>query len=322
MRSNRSSVRNFSDSPAYSPGLEHMVKIDIISGFLGAGKTTFANLLLRYYMDSGLRPVYIVNEAGQTVLDADVIKADGFEAVEIKGGCVCCTVKNDVSAAITKVIDTFAPTNIVFEPSGIFVFDNFFDILKQPAINKRSELANVITIVDSVNFSFSKAVYGSFIYNQIKNAPVLLLSKLEKTKYDVDEILCDIKNINPDAFVISKIWSDWVTADFELLLNRQKTAGLRFKAHHHNNLRLVTVKLDTAFSQNAFDSFILACKSGVFGDIYRVKGIVMVEEQAVLLNIALQDTGVKKFNGMSEPALTFIGQTINEKEILAFLKAC
>jgi len=77
-----------------------MIKLDIISGFLGAGKTTFCNKILRHYLDCGLRPVFIVNEFGKTSLDAEIIKADGFDALEIEGGCICCTLKDDIAASV------------------------------------------------------------------------------------------------------------------------------------------------------------------------------------------------------------------------------
>ena len=296
-----------------------MIKIDFISGFLGAGKTTFANMLLRYYMDSGLRPVFIVNEFGKTGLDAEIIKADGFEAIEIEGGCICCTLKDDIVAAIIKVIDAFSPTNIVFEPCGIFIFDNFFDILKDPAINKKCRLSSIITVVDGVNFSSSKALYGSFIYNQIKNATIILLSKLEKTKNSVDEMICDIKNINPDAFIISKIWAEWDVKDFEHLMKQQNGVSTEHCAHHHNNLCSITVELERSFTQDKIDELIACCKSGAFGNLCRVKGIVLTETQPVLLNIAMQDVTLKNFNGISKPSLTFVGQTVNEVEINRFL---
>ena len=306
-----------------------MIKIDFISGFLGAGKTTFSNMLLRYYMDCGLRPVFIVNEFGETGLDAEIIKADGFEAIEVEGGCICCTLKDDITAAIVKVIDTFSPTNIVFEPCGIFIFDNFFDILKDPAINKKCELSSIITVVDGVNFSFAKALYGSFIYNQIKNATIILLSKLEKTKSSVDELICDIKNINPDAFIISKIWTTWDVKDFEHLMELQKGVSNEHRDHHHSNLNSITVELEKPFTKDKIDKLVDCCVSGAFGNLCRVKGAVLVEKQAVLLNIAMQDVTMqdvtmqggtlKKFNGLSKPALTFIGLTVHEKKIIEFL---
>ena len=124
-----------------------MVKIDLISGFLGVGKTTFANMLLRYYMDHGKKPVYIVNEFGETGLDADIIKADGFEAVEVFGGCICCTLKNDITIAIDDVIKTFSPDIIVFEPSGVFIVDSFYDILKDETIEDKCEQGNSVRVV-------------------------------------------------------------------------------------------------------------------------------------------------------------------------------
>ena len=318
-----------------------MTKIDIISGFLGAGKTTFANMLLRHYMESGLRPVYIVNEIGESGIDAEVMKADGFHAVEVEGGCICCTLKGDIANAMAKVMDTFSPTNIVFEPSGIFIFDNFIDILRN--FENRCVLGNVFTIVDSINFPFSKAAYGSFIYNQIKNAAVIILSKLERAKNyaknheeinqgidginkingkingkinEIDEILCDIKNINPNVFIMSKIWAEWDKEDFEILLSQEKPLHMNHHAHHHNDFKSLTVKLTKPFTEEEIDNFISSCTAGAFGDLCRVKGVIMLQQQPMLLNIAMQDTVMKKFSAVSNFAITFIGQAVDEEKIL------
>jgi len=297
-----------------------MIQVDIISGFLGAGKTTFANILLRHYLAFGLRPVYIVNEIGQSGVDAEVIKAEGFEAMEMEGGCICCSLKTDIAAAMLEVIDRFSPTNLVFEPSGVFIFDDFFDILKQPAIAERCTLGKVFTIVDSVNFSLVKAAYGSFLYNQIKNAGILIVSKLERSPHDPEELLCDIKNINDKAFVLSKIWTDWDGSDLEHLLSQQAFPYSNHRAHCHSDFTAFTVKPERAFSKDGLDSFVEACKSGAFGRLCRVKGIVERGEQAMLLNIAMQDCVLKAFRGIAEPTVTFIGQEINTEEILNFLK--
>jgi len=296
-----------------------MVKIDLISGFLGAGKTTFANMLLRHYMDKGLKPIYIVNEFGKTGLDAEIIKSDGFEAIEIEGGCICCTLKDDISSTILNVIDVFSPTNIVFEPSGIFIFDNFFVMLKEPNIRQRCELGNIITIVDSINFSFSKATYGGFIYNQIKNAPAIVLSKLEKTTHSADDVICDIKNINPGTTVISKVWDSWNAEDFSHLLSQEKDSHISYQAHNHSSLRSITIKPQISFTQKELDQFLARYKAGIFGELYRVKGIITHEKQPMLINIAKDDITLEKFKGIAESTLTFIGQTINKDEIYSFL---
>jgi len=297
-----------------------MTKLDIISGFLGAGKTTFVNKLLKYYIDSGLKPICIVNEFGQTGLDARIIESSGFTAVEMEGGCICCTLKDDISVAIMQVIETFSPDRIVFEPSGIFIFDNFFDIAKSEELKNKCEVGNVITIVDSVNFEFSKTTYGSFIYNQIKNAPAIVLSKLEKqANCDINELICDIKNINPDVFIAAKAWDDWDSADFELLLSQKNLPNKEHHAHHHSHLHSITIKPDTIFTRDKLNRLIALCGDGTFGDICRAKGILNVDGELILLNIAMQDVTITPFKGSSEQTLTFIGNSVNEDEVREFL---
>jgi len=296
-----------------------MTKLDIVSGFLGAGKTTFVNKLLRYYMGLGLKPVCIVNEFGQTGLDRQIIEADGFSAIELEGGCVCCTLKDDVATSILQVIEAFSPTNIVFEPSGIFIFDNFFEILKSEELKNKCQIGSVITIVDSVNFSFAKAMYGSFIYNQIKNSPAIALSKLEKPeRQDIDGLICDIKNINPNAVVTSKVWSEWSSADFEGLTNLGAPSE-EHHAHHHSFLKTVTLNPTKPFTRERFDELVKKCVSGKFGEICRAKGILNVDGEQILLNIALNDVTITPFKGSNPQTLTLIGDRVKLKKVDKFL---
>lgn len=298
---------------------EKMIKIDIVSGFLGAGKTTFSNMLLRYYMDLELRPVYIVNEFGEIGLDADIIKAKGFEAVEIDGGCICCTLKDDIATAIIEVINTFSPTNIVFEPSGIFIFDNFLDIFKETEIADNCEIGSVFTVVDSINYAFSKATYEGFIYNQIKNASIIVLSKLERSKCDVDEIISDVKNINPNALIMSKVWREIDGKDLELLLNSPKLEMTNHYSHSHSNLNSLTIKSDREFTRADIDKLISNCVTQKFGTICRVKGFVKTTFRSFLINVTSQDVVLQENNSVFDSRLTFIGEEINEQEISTFL---
>lgn len=293
-----------------------MVKIDIISGFLGAGKTTFANMLLEHYINSGLRPVYIVNEFGQTGLDAKIVRLKGFKAVEMSNGCVCCTLKGDVALTIKEVIRTFSPTNIVFEPSGVFVFENFIEIIRSDMLKDECETGIVFTIVDSVNFNASKAVYGSFIYNQIKNAPVIILSKLEKTKNDVEEIICDIKNINPNAYIAAQRWDEWDANEMNALMNKNLRPDSVIAApHQHQKLKTLTVPSKKCFSTSEADAFIEKYKNGDFGDVYRIKGVMNINGNQILINISLEDVELTPFSRPADTAVTFIGNFVNKSAV-------
>ena len=296
-----------------------MINIDVISGFLGAGKTTFTNLLLRYYLKKGFRPVYVVNEFGQTGLDALIIETEGFKAVEMEGGCVCCTLKDDITTSMIQVIKAFDPTHIVFEPSGIFIFDNFQDIIKEPKLSG-CEIKNTITLVDSLNFNFAKATYGSFIYNQIKNAPVIILSKLEKNTTDITELICDIKNINHNAIITTKILYEWHDEDFEAILNKYKQPAVYDHAHFHEHLNSVSVYTKDNFSLDEIKRLTDNCQNSFFGDVYRVKGVITIDGSLKLLNIAREDLSLVPFKGSAKQSLTFIGHNINEENIYKFTK--
>jgi len=280
-----------------------MVRFDIISGFLGAGKTTFANLLLRHYMNQGLKPVYIVNEFGQTGLDAQIIESEGFESMEMEGGCICCTLKNDVATTIDEVIKRFAPDIIVFEPSGVFIFNNFLEIIDR----NKCEIGNIFTIVDSINFDSSKNLYGSFIYNQIKNAPLIILSKLEKCEQKLQELICDILNINPTAYITTQKWAD---LDLAQLLDVEKEAPQNTEGKHSHKLQTITIPMPNELKFADIEAIIQKQKHRHWGDVYRIKGILIVDSQRMLLNIASDEAECKPYKGYAEPSLTFIGNEV------------
>lgn len=299
-----------------------MVKIDIISGFLGAGKTTFVNLLLKHYISEGLRPVCIVNEFGEIGLDSKIINANGFTAVEIEGGCICCTLKDDIAKTIVEVIEKLNPTNIVFEPSGIFIFDNFYDIINSDELKGKCELSNAITIVDSLNFNFSKIKYGSFIYNQIRNTTKIVISKLEKEQNEIEELFCDINNINSETTIFSKKWDLWEKQDFDLLLSKSDTPIQGHPTHKHKKIKTFTINSKLNLTPKQFDTLIDLNANYFFGDIFRIKGIINIDGKQKLLNIALENVCLEDFKGIAKTTLTFIGENIDNMKIKGFFDGC
>ena len=187
-----------------------MVYLDVVSGFLGSGKTTFVNKLLDFYIRMGEKPVYIVNEYGEAGIDSAILKASGYDAVEMTNGCICCTLRSELKFAVKKIIDEYAPTRIVFEPSGVFMFGSFFDILKSPQLEGKCDIGNIVTVIDGINYVSARLVFGNFIYNQIQSAPVLFISKLDKAKedHDLSEIICDVKNVNPNSTIVTKKYAE------------------------------------------------------------------------------------------------------------------
>ncbi|GHU98484.1 cobalamin biosynthesis protein CobW [Clostridia bacterium] len=297
-----------------------MIKIDIVSGFLGAGKTTFVCRLLKYYLARGERPVYIVNEFGQTGLDADIVRAENFNAVELSGGCVCCTLRGETAAAISRAIAAYAPTRIVFEPSGIFVFENFSEALRNPALKDICELGSVVTVVDGVNFKAARAPYGGFVYNQIRNAPALFISKADQLRAagrDVQGVVRVLRMINRVAVIaaVSPAELDDAVLEELLLPAPEISAG---HMHAHDTLQSFTITPEKPFTKERADRFAERCTDGTFGALCRVKGAVRVDGEILLFNAGIGDARFCPAPGLTAGAVTFIGSEIDADKIREF----
>ncbi len=291
-----------------------MVYIDVITGFLGAGKTTFANILLHEYMSRGEKSVYIVNEFGKTALDAELIRREGFDAVALTNGCVCCSLKNDLAAALREIVRTFRPTRIVFESSGVFVFSGFGETLADAYLAEHCRIGRVITVIDSLNYKKGISAAGSFICDQTENASVLLLSKLEKYTGDVSEIVRDIEKINPTARILAQPWND--TDFIQNVLDAPPAAGSpSSSAGKHAPVDSLTIVSFKDYSKDDYLELEKDILCGRFGRIFRVKGTIKMDGETYFLNIAMDDVELKKAYKGAKPILTFIGKEIDAEEI-------
>ena len=299
-----------------------MIPIDVISGFLGAGKTTLAGLILKYYIERGEKPVYIVNEFGEAALDADIIRHDGFEAVEMVGGCVCCTLKDNAVITIKRIVATFSPTRIVFEPSGVFMPDAFFDILKDDYLSARCRRGSIITVVDSLSLAKARIKAGSFVSSQIRHADRLILSKLEKSGADVAELICDLKNLNPKADLFAKRWDLLGREDFERLTEPENDSRGHEGGHHHfhHTFEALTVNTEKSFDGDSLDRLCALLRGGTLGEICRVKGVIRREGKPALLNIAFEDVNIGP-SELEDFALTFIGNGMDKDQIVKALNS-
>jgi G3E family GTPase len=296
-----------------------MIKIDVISGFLGAGKTTFANMLLSHYATKKERAVYIVNEFGQTSIDAELMQGAGFQAVALPGGCICCTLKGELTLALKEIIQTFEPSRIIFETSGIFVFNQFEDILQDEFLRKHCVIRRAVVIVDSLSYKSAGLIAGSFIENQIKNASVIVVSKLERFEGDAAEMVCDLKNVNPKAIVVAKQWSEDGFLD-SVLVSKGQGLGCAF-GHGHAHMDAVTLPIDKNLDWQVYDRLIQRIISGEFGKILRVKGFLQIEGVWYLLNIAMRDVVLKQTAQCGEARMTFIGNHLDKTQFEQLLTA-
>ena len=178
-----------------------MVKVDIISGFLGAGKTTLIKKLFKSSIKNE-KVVLIENEFGEIGVDGTFLKESGVEIKEINSGCICCSLVGDFSASMKEVVDKFNPDRIIIEPSGV---GRLSDIIR--AVEKVEEdlkINIVATVVDGGKCKMYHKNFGEFYNDQITQAKTVIISKTEKLgENKIGEAIGIIRELNPDVTVIA-----------------------------------------------------------------------------------------------------------------------
>ena len=181
-----------------------MTKVDIVSGFLGAGKTTMIKKLLKDAL-AGTKVVLIENEFGEIGIDGGFLKEAGIEIREMNSGCICCSLVGDFNASLKQVMETYAPERILIEPSGVGKLD---DVMR--AIEKTAQeipgmtLNSAVTVVDAMKARVYLKNFGEFFENQIENAGTIILTRTDKASQEkIDEAVELIRRHNEKATIIT-----------------------------------------------------------------------------------------------------------------------
>ena len=183
-----------------------MTKIDIISGFLGAGKTTFIKKMIEESF-KGEQIVLIENEFGEVGIDGGFLKDAGIEITEMNSGCICCSLVGDFAKNLHEVINKFHPDRILIEPSGV---GKLSDVMKSVIDIEESEgvkLNALVTVVNAVKASKQMKAFGEFFNNQIEYATTVILSRSQNaTPEQLEFCVKQIQQLNPKAAIITTDW--------------------------------------------------------------------------------------------------------------------
>ena len=183
-----------------------MTKVDIISGFLGAGKTTFIKRLVTDVFQ-GEKIVLIENEFGEIGIDGGFLKDAGIEITEMNSGCICCTLVGDFSEALKKVVDQYHPDRIIIEPSGVGKLSDVAGAVRNVEEHCGIELNSCITVADGKKVKIYLKNFGEFYSNQIEHAATIVLSRTQSmTDSKLKEAVALIREENPDAAIITTPW--------------------------------------------------------------------------------------------------------------------
>ena len=218
-----------------------MTKIDIISGFLGAGKTTFIKKLLQEAI-SGEQVVLIENEFGEIGIDGGFLKDSGIEIREMNSGCICCSLVGDFGKSLSEVLTKYKPDRIIIEPSGVGKLSDVMKAVIDVSADMEVALNSAVTIVDAAQCKMYMKNFGEFFNNQIENAGTVVLSRTDIT--DTAKIQKDVEMIrekNPKAAIVTTPLAELGGSQLLEIIEKRDTMlddlleEVRESHHHHDD---------------------------------------------------------------------------------------
>lgn len=216
-----------------------MIKVDIFSGFLGAGKTTLIKKLVEEAY-KGEKLVLIENEFGEIGIDGGFLKDAGIEINEMNSGCICCSLVGDFGKALQQVIDEFNPERILIEPSGVGKLSDIIDAVRNLGLEE-VELNGFTTVVDAKKAKIYMKNFGEFFNNQIENASSIILSHTQSLNEEkLAKVVDLIREHNPHAVLITTDWDKLDGKQILAAMERRDTiedtlADMEHEHHHHDH---------------------------------------------------------------------------------------
>ena len=185
-----------------------MTKVDIISGFLGAGKTTLIKKLLKEVY-ANQQVVLIENEFGEIGIDGGFLKEAGINITEMNSGCICCSLVGDFGKALKEVTEKYHPDRIIIEPSGVGKLSDVRKAVEDAAEDAHLEVNSLITVANASKIKMYMRTFGEFYNNQVENAGAIILSRTQNlTEEKQMEAAALVREKNPNAVIITTPWDD------------------------------------------------------------------------------------------------------------------
>ncbi|MDO4522175.1 MAG: GTP-binding protein [Eubacteriales bacterium] len=214
-----------------------MTKVDIISGFLGAGKTTLIKKLIQEVF-AGQQIVLIENEFGEIGIDGGFLKDAGINITEMNSGCICCSLVGDFGTALKDVAERFHPDRIIIEPSGVGKLSDVRQAVEGCAEEAGLELGSLVTVADASKIKLYMKNFGEFYNNQIENAGAIILSRTQKLSEEKQlQAAAMIREKNESARVITTPWDELSGEQIMQAIEGSDSLAkeLMEEEHHHHH---------------------------------------------------------------------------------------
>jgi G3E family GTPase len=318
-------------------------KIDIISGFLGAGKTTFIKKLVKdLYMDTNV--VILENEFGKVNIDEGTFQRESIQVKSIYAGCICCSSSMYLAKGISEIMSEFQPDRIIIEPTGIaklsdvkkLVMDEISDLAlpdsgdELKSSNNSFELDKVITIVDAKNYHVRALVSKDFFEDQIRASEIIFLSKTDLIDDEgLGHVKSEINRIQPACQVVDEVWDQISTDRLNEFMEYKPDSSkiehkLAMRRNHKNDFDSYELVTEQSLSTEQITSFVEEIAKGSYGEIHRVKGVCHDEQKGMYsVDYVPKELIIKPVNSgeMSSQTskLCLIGRQLKRVELNQFL---
>ena len=278
-----------------------MTKVDIISGFLGAGKTTFIKQMIDQVF-VGQKLVLIENEFGEIGIDGGFLKDAGIEITEMNSGCICCTLVGDFSVALKKVLDEYHPDRVLIEPSGVGKLSDIVRAVEDVKTDAPIEIEGRITVVDGKKAKMYMKNFGEFYKDQVASASTIVISRTQEMSGDkIEECVALLREENKEAAIITTPWEQLGEESIRRALEHRTGmedlmedshdhhdhhdhcgCGHDHHDHHHHHADEIFTSWgrETAhqYTEGELEQILKALSEGeAYGTVLRAKGIIPVE---------------------------------------------
>ena len=287
------------------------MKILLVSGFLGAGKTTFIKELAK---NINLEFVVLENEYADIGVDKDFLDEKNLNVWEMSEGCICCSMKGDFKSSIKRIYSEINPEYLVVEPTGVGMLSSIIENIRD-INNNDIEILSPITLIDITSFSEYLETFNSFFTDNLKNTGKVILTKLENSNYfEIENIKNEILKINNNLEIITDDYRNFQKEWFGEILNKSidnKIIDKNFSLKTHINLRTFSKENVNLKTMDELGLLLNRLVNEDFGKIYRAKGIVKIDGYWGKFNLVYKNFEMEPISDAKTTKIVIIGNNLD-----------
>ena len=287
------------------------MKILLVSGFLGAGKTTFIKEMAK---NINLEFVVLENEYADIGIDRDFLDEKNLNVWEMSEGCICCSMKGDFKSSIKKIYFEINPEYLVIEPTGVGMLSSIIENIRE-INNNDIEILSPLTLIDITSFNEYLETFNNFFIDNLKNTGKVILTKLENyNPFDIENIKDEILKINSDLEIITDDYRTFPKEWFGEILNKNidnKIIDKNFSLKTHINLRTFSKENVNLKTMDELGLLLNRLVNGDFGKIYRAKGIVKIDGYWGKFNLVYKNFEMEPITDAKGTKIVIIGNNLD-----------